>query len=98
MVQHTSKPVQKSQKHHQKECDKFYYAKEQLYLETDVLGVSLMTKVRGEMQLPKIEAPDNAAMWPIAFISKSLTNAETCYSNIHREALCISYGLEMFHH
>ncbi len=35
---------------------------------------------------------------PIAFASKSLTGAETRYSNIEREMLGIVWGLEKFHH
>ena len=35
---------------------------------------------------------------PIAFASKSLTGAETRYSNIEREMLAIIFGLERFHH
>ena len=50
------------------------------------------------MQLPKDEAPDNSALWPLAFTSKSLASAETWYSNIKREALGILYGLKESHH
>ena len=35
---------------------------------------------------------------PIAFASKSLTEAESRYSNIEREMLGIVFGLERFHH
>ena len=34
---------------------------------------------------------------PIAFVTKSLTGAETCYVNIERELLAIMYGCEKFH-
>ena len=34
---------------------------------------------------------------PIAFVSKSLTDTETCYANIERELLAIMYGCEKFH-
>ena len=34
---------------------------------------------------------------PIAFVSKSLTDTETCYANIKRELLAIVYGCEKFH-
>ena len=37
-------------------------------------------------------------MWPIAFTSKSTTNAETCYSNIEREVLGILHRLENSYH
>ena len=33
----------------------------------------------------------------IAFVSKSLTDTETCYANIKREHLSIMYGCEKFH-
>ena len=50
------------------------------------------------MQFQRNEAPDHAALHPIAFNSKSLTCAETQYSNTERGALGILYGLEKFHH
>ena len=34
---------------------------------------------------------------PIAFISKTLTDVETCYANIERECLSVCFGLEKFH-
>ena len=34
---------------------------------------------------------------PIASVSKSLTDTETCYANIERELLAIIYGCEKFH-
>ena len=34
---------------------------------------------------------------PIAFVSKSLMDTETCYANIKRELLSIIYGCEKFH-
>ena len=49
------------------------------------------------MQLPRNEAPNNVALWPIAFASKSLTSTETQYSNIKREALGILHGIDKFH-
>ena len=66
----------------------FYNEKEQLYLETDVLGVGLgasILHVTDEMQFPKNEAPDNAVMWPIACMIKNLKSTETHYNNIGRE-------------
>ena len=49
------------------------------------------------MWFPKNEATDNAALWPVAFVSKILTCAEAKYSNIKREALGILHSLEKFH-
>ena len=34
---------------------------------------------------------------PIAFVSKSLTDTETCYANIERELLAIVFGCKKFH-
>ena len=34
---------------------------------------------------------------PIAFVSKSLTDTETCYANIEQELLAIIFGCEKFH-
>ena len=50
------------------------------------------------MWFPKDEAPNNTALWLIAFTSKRVTNAETWYSNIKREAQSILHSLEVFHH
>ena len=35
--------------------------------------------------------------WPIAFASKTLTDAESCYANIEIECLSVCFGLEKFH-
>ena len=61
------------------------------------LRASLM-KARDGMQLPRNEAPDNAALWLIVFAGKSMKSAETQYSNIEEVALGILHGLEKFHH
>ena len=42
-------------------------------------------------------SPNNAALWPIAFVSKSLTSTETWHSYIQKEALDILHGLEKCH-
>ena len=79
----------------------FYNKKYQFYLEMDVLDVDLgssLLEVRDRMQFPRNEAPNNAAIWSIAFASKSLTSTETWYSNNEREALGILCGLEKFHY
>ena len=52
-----------------------------LNLETDALGVGLgisLPQVKDRMQFSRNETPDNAALQPIAFTSKSLTCAEAC--------------------
>ena len=40
------------------------------------------------------ESPDKATLWLIVFMSKSLTNTETQYSNTEREVLGIVQGKE----
>ena len=35
---------------------------------------------------------------PVAFASRSLTDAERRYSNIERELLAVTFGCERFHH
>ena len=79
----------------------FYNLKEQLFLETDMLGVGLgarLLHMRDGMQFPRNKACSNAALWPISFTSKSLIRAETCYNNIEREVLAMPHGLKIFHH
>ena len=75
----------------------FYIEKEKLYLQRDVsvvgLGANLL-QVRDGIQFPRSEAPDNAVLLIIALVSKSLTSAETCYTNTEREALGILHDLE----
>ena len=75
----------------------FYKEKEQLYLETDMLGVGLqvsLSQERDQMQFPKEQAPDNMALQPIAFICKSLISVGTWYNNIKSEFLGLIGGLE----
>ena len=50
------------------------------------------------IQFPRNEAPNNAALWPIAFASKSLTSMEINNSNIEREALGILHDLKIHHY
>ena len=80
---------------------KFYDEKEQLYFGYDTSGVCLgagLLPVREGMTCPRDVTPDAAMLRPIAFASKSVSNAETHYSNIQREALGILHGLQKFHH
>ena len=77
-----------------------YNEKVQPFIETNVLGLGLrasLLQVRDGMQFPKNEAPNNAALQPIAFQSKSLTSTETRYGNIEREALSKLHDVEKFH-
>ena len=74
---------------------KFYNVVGLLYLETDAsdvgLGVGLL-QVREGMNCLCDEAPDDMALYPIAFTSKSLFSVETRYSTIERKAPDIFYG------
>ena len=79
---------------------KFYDNSKPLYLETDASGVGLgaaLIQLCDNTVCQKGIAPQNIALWPIAFTSKSLTGAEQWYSNIEWEALGILHGLEKFH-
>ena len=82
-------------------CMKFYDDTKPFYLKTDASGVSLgaaLLQLRDNTNCPKDTAPDNTILCPIAFASKSLTDAEWRYSNIECKALGILHGLEKFHH
>ena len=47
------------------------------------------------MQLPRNKAPDNAAMHPTAFASKSImTSTKTWCGNIEKDAFGILHGLK----
>ena len=75
----------------------FYNEKEQLYLETAVLGVGLEGSVlpaRDRMWFSRNEAHDRAALLSIAFTSKSMVSAETHFGNAEREVLDILHGLQ----
>ena len=82
-------------------CMKFYNENKELFLETDASGVGLraaLLQLRDNTTWQQGTAPDNTMLWPIAFASKSLTGAESGYSNIECKALGIIHGLEKFHH
>ena len=82
-------------------CMKFYDDTKPLYLETDIsrvgLGAAPLQTQEGTTCQKDI-VPDNTILCPIAFASKTLMDAECRYSNIEREVLGISHGLEKFHH
>ena len=51
-----------------------YKKKEQLFLETNTLGVGLgasLLQARDGMQFPKVEACDNVTLWTITFTRKA---------------------------
>ena len=79
----------------------FYSEMEQLYLETDSssvgLGTCLLQAMDG-LQFPRKEAPNNTVLLSIVFTSKSMTNAETHYSNTEREVLSIIHGPEKIYY
>ena len=72
---------------------KFYNDTKPFYLETDAL-----LQLCDNTTCQKDRVPDNVILCPIAFVSKSLTQAEGRYSNIEGEALDISHGLKKFRH
>ena len=67
----------------------------------DAMGICLgesLLHARDEMWFPRSEATDDAALWPIVFMSKSLMSPKTCYRNTERETLGIPHGLEKLNH
>ena len=77
-------------------CMKCYNVRKPLYLETDVSGVGLgatLLQVRDTLSCGYDELSDNAMLWPITFVSKSLSSVEQQCSNIEREALRILHGV-----
>ena len=71
---------------------KYYRPDLDLYLETDASGVMV------GMTLLQSEKNERESLYPIAYGSKTLTNAETRYANIERELLGVVDGLEKFHY
>ena len=82
-------------------CMKFYDDTKPLYLKTDMSRVGVCTGLLQTWDGTACQedmVPDNTILCPIAFASKSLTDAEHRYSNIERETLDILHGLKRFHH
>ena len=80
---------------------RFYNMFEPLYPETDAYGIGLgagLLQVTIGINCMWEEVPDNTALCPTAFASKSLSSAEQQYSNIEWEALDILPGLGKFLH
>ena len=94
-------PVWQSKEYDKNACMKFYDTPKSLYLETDASGVSLgarLLHIRDGMNCGCDELPDNAAMCPVAFASKSLSSTVWHYSNKGQESLRIWHGLRKIHH
>ena len=80
---------------------KFYGAPQVLYLETDASGIGLsagLLLIRESMNCTCDKTLNITILRPIAFASKSMSNAARHYSNIEREALKIFHGLWNIHH
>ena len=71
---------------------RYYRPNLDLYLETDVSGVAI------RMALLQSEQNDRESLYPIAYGSKTCTNAETTYANIEHELLAVVGGLEKFNY
>ena len=69
---------------------RYYRPDLDLHLETDTSGVAI------GMALLQSQENDRNTLYPIAYGSKTLTNAETRYANIERELLSVVGGLEKF--
>ena len=71
---------------------RYYRPDLDLYLEMDVSGVAI------GMALLQSEQNDRSSLYPIAYCSKTLTDAETRYANIECELLGVVGGLEKFNY
>ena len=74
-------------------CMKFYDALKPLYLETDTSSIGLgvgLSQVRKGMNCRWEKVPDNTALFPTKFTSKTLSITEWWYSNIVWEDLGIT--------
>ena len=96
MEQHISKPIWQSQEHHQEECNHGILQ----WKVTNLLGNKYAGcgSRRNVFWVLGSETPNSVVLQQMAFASKSLSSAETCYSNIERETLGILHDLENFHH
>ena len=71
---------------------RYYRPELDLFLETDVSGIAI------GMALLQGESNDRESLYPIAYGSKTLMDAETRYTNIERELLGMFRELEKFHY
>ena len=98
MEQYVLRAKGKGKSHHQEDvCVEFCKEKEPLYLKTNVSGVGLgagLLQVLESLRFPQDEALDSTVLQSVAFARRSLTNKETMYGNIEREALGKVHRLE----
>ena len=71
---------------------RYYRPELDLFLETDASGIAI------GMALLQSESNDRELLYPIAYDSKTLTDAETRYANIECELLGVVSTLEKFHY
>ena len=71
---------------------RYYRPELELFLETNASGVAI------GMALLQSDNNKRESLYPIAYGSKMLTEAETRYANIERELLGVVGALEKFHY
>ena len=71
---------------------KYYRPDLDLFIETDASGRGI------GMALLQSEQIERSSLYPIAYGSKTLTEAETRYANIERELLGVVGALAKFHY
>ena len=82
-------------------CLRFYDSELPLYMEMDASKVGLgaaLLQPQENYEYSDQDTPPTEDLRPVAYASKSLTSAESNYSNIEHEALGVVHGLEKFHH
>ena len=70
----------------------YYRPDHELFLETDASSVAI------RMALFQSDKNERESLYPIAYGSKTLTEAETIYANIEHELLSVVGALERFHY
>ena len=79
---------------------KFYDPSLPTYIEMDAsqngIGVVLLQPIDSNYTLDEYGIP--TSLMPVAFASKTLTNAEHNYANIERELLGVVFGVQHFKH
>ena len=79
---------------------KFYDPNLPIYIETDTsqkgIGVVLLQPLDKNYTLDEHDIPNSLV--PVAFASKTLTDAEHNYANIERELLGVVFGVTHFKH
>ena len=74
---------------------RYYRPDLDLYLKTDNSGVAIGMAL---LQSDTNDTNEKDSLYPIAYGSKTLTSAATCYANIERELLGMVGALEKFHY